>query len=268
MTQAKLNDGAGNWMPVVIGSTGATAIRSAALSAPMYKQDDDPASPLQLQSTQLALAESQVQGLPTSLSGLLTVDNYAATRQTSGVYNETLSKTEAIGSSVVASGTVYLTFFTATATKTASTVWANTSPTSTTSTITFAKMGIYDCSTQTLIGNTKDDYDVNDPYAANSLFFGVNTKYIRNLYDPSYQTQGVTLTAGKLYAAAVLIAYTSGPIRLLSSKTQIYQNSDIMFLTPMLSAVITGQTNLPTSYTVANFNSSSSLATPPLYFGF
>jgi hypothetical protein len=268
MTQAKLNDGAGNWTPVVIGSTGATAIRSAALSAPMYKQDDDPASPLQLQSTQLALAESQVQGLPTSLSELLTIDGFAATRQTFKTLNETVSKTEAIGSSIVASGTVYLTFFTATATKTASTMWANTSSTSISTSITFAKMGIYDCSTQTLIGNTTDDYDVNDPYAANSLFSMSNTKYIRNLYDPSYQTQGVALTAGKLYAAAVLITYTSNTIRLLSSKTQIYQNRDIISLTPMLSAVITGQTNLPTSYTVADFNSSSSLATPPLYFGF
>lgn len=142
---------------------------------------------------------------------------------------------------LAASGAIALTYFTADRTETISTLTMYTGGTAAAATPTLCKMGVYSVAANgdlTLIGSTAND---------TALFAGTNTTYARAL------TASYSQTVGQRYATAVIVVTGAAtPTFHGWAGPATATMNTILTIDPTLSAVLTGQTDLPASIAVGS----------------
>lgn len=138
------------------------------------------------------------------------------------------------------SGTVWITFFTPATTITVSSITMVTGNTTAASGLTLARMGLYtfDETTATLVARCASD---------TSLFAATGTSYQRSFSTVGSFPSSYQLVAGTRYGVAVLCTGTTMP-NLAARAVGI----GVSALSPRMSGVISGQTDLPTSATITS----------------
>lgn len=148
-----------------------------------------------------------------------------------------------LGGTAQASGSVFMTMFTPLVTTTVSSITVCCGGTAGSS-LTLARMGVYSMdsnTTATLLARTASD---------TTLFTTTNTAYQRSFDTAGGYPASLTLTAGTRYAIAVIVVGTTMPAWNLFMNAS--NTSAVTGLSPRTCGLVSGQTDLPTSPTVAN----------------
>lgn len=163
-----------------------------------------------------------------------------STARTDGTTVEVFPKLHTVAARTFVSGDVAFTFFTPAYNATVTTVrTATASPAA--ASLTAAKLGLYTVSGNdlTLVARTAND---------TTLFTSTFTQYTRTFDTTGGFPASYNLVKGQRYAMAIFVAGTTMP--------QLYGNGFTMSvlntLSPRLTAVATGQTDLPATFTASS----------------